>query len=60
MCVVNGNSKVVAVPNFSSDEVQHHVSLLRSSSGIKSSKLRKWWHTDRPSIQGNWNPFLNN
>jgi large subunit ribosomal protein L43 len=54
---VNGNSKVVAVPNMTEDEIADHVSRLRTSSGNKAEKLKKYWHTDRPSIQGNWSPF---
>ena len=57
--IVNGNSRVVAVPNMSVSEVRDHVSRLRTSSGVKTAKLKKYWHTDRPTIQGNWSPFLN-
>lgn len=56
--VVNGNSRVVSVKNMSVEEISTHVDLLRSSSGIKTVKLPKPWHTDNPSIQGNWTPFL--
>ena len=56
---VNGNSKVIAVNKLKCKEVKEHVDLLRTSSGIKTTKLKKWWHTDNPSIQGNWSPFLN-
>lgn len=56
---LNGNSQVVPVHNLSVEEVADFVSRLRtSSSGTKSTKLKKYWHTDRPSIQGNWSPFL--
>ena len=57
--IVNGNSRVVSVKNQTAKEIMEHVSLLRTSSGIKATKLKKWWHTDNPSIQGNWTPFLN-
>ena len=56
---VNGNSKVVSVKNLTTKEIADHVSILRTSSGIKVTKLKKPWHTDNPTIQGNWNPFLN-
>ncbi|KAL5477902.1 hypothetical protein EMCRGX_G024757 [Ephydatia muelleri] len=56
---LNGNSKVIAVNKLKCKEVKEHVDLLRTSSGIKATKLKKWWHTDNPSIQGNWSPFLN-
>jgi large subunit ribosomal protein L43 len=32
---------------------------LRGESGIKIEKIRKPWHTDNPSIQGTWTPFIN-
>ena len=56
--IVSGNSRVVSVKNMSVEEVAGHISLLRTSSGIKTVKLAKPWHTDNPSIQGNWTPFL--
>ncbi len=56
--VVNGNSQVVPVPNLSSGEIKEHVWRLGSASGEKVKKLKKYWHTDNPSIQGNWSPFL--
>lgn len=55
---MNGNSHVVSVPNMTVEEVGDHVSRLRTSSGVKTEKLKKYWRTDRPSIQGNWSPFL--
>lgn len=55
---VNGNSRVVSVRNMTVEQVSNHISLLRSASGIKIVKLPKPWHTDNPSIQGNWTPFL--
>jgi len=62
MCVssslVNGNSQVVPVPNLSSSEVKGHVGRLSTASGVKVQKLKKYMHTDNPSIQGNWTPFL--
>ncbi len=58
MCAVNGNSQVVPVPNLSSAEIKEHVWRLGNASGEKVKKLRKPWHTNNPSIQGNWSPFL--
>ncbi|XP_064392186.1 large ribosomal subunit protein mL43-like [Halichondria panicea] len=55
---LNGNSQVVPVPNLSSGEIKEHVWRLGSASGEKVKKLKKYWHTDNPSIQGNWSPFL--
>lgn len=41
------------------EEVQEIVTSLRNESGEEVKKLRKFWHTENPSIQGTWNPFLN-
>jgi large subunit ribosomal protein L43 len=55
---LNGNSRVVSVKNFTAEQVATHVVSLRNMSGAKPVKLNKRWHTDRPSIQGNWTPFM--
>ena len=31
---------------------------MRGRSGVQVQKLLKDWHTDTPSIQGVWHPFL--
>ena len=41
------------------EEVEEVVTSLRNESGEEIKKLRKFWHTENPSIQGTWNPFLN-
>jgi large subunit ribosomal protein L43 len=56
---LNGKSKIVCVKNLTPEEIQKFVTQLRTESGAKAEKLKKPWHTERPSIQGNWNPFLN-
>ena len=55
---VNGNSRRVPVKNLTPEEINVHVSKLRTASGTEINKLKKRWHTDKPTIQGNWNPFL--
>ncbi|XP_062508316.1 large ribosomal subunit protein mL43-like [Corticium candelabrum] len=55
---LNGNSRVVSVKNFTSSEVAKHVKTLTNMSGAKPAKLNKRWHTDNPTIQGNWTPFM--
>lgn len=45
--------------NFSEEEIHEWVKLLRSQSGQKAVRLRKYWHTDNPSIQGIWTPMTN-
>ena len=41
------------------DEISVWVERLRGESGVKIEKMRKRWHTDNPSVQGTWTPFLN-
>lgn len=56
---VNGNSKIVEVKNKTPEEIEHWLERLRHESGVKVQKIRKFWHTENPSIQGTWTPFLN-
>ncbi|KAJ7391750.1 39S ribosomal protein L43, mitochondrial [Desmophyllum pertusum] len=55
---INGNTKVVHVKNMSPEKVQGWVTNLRNESGEEVEKIKKYWHTENPSIQGTWNPFL--
>eukprot|EP00118_Oscarella_pearsei_P018921 m.197631 g.197631 ORF g.197631 m.197631 type:complete len:142 (+) comp39548_c0_seq15:527-952(+) len=55
---LNGNSRVVSVKNFDVNHIKKQVASLRDMSGVKPVKLNKWWHTDNPSVQGTWTPFL--
>lgn len=57
--LVNGNSKIVEVKNKTPEEVKEWVERLRNESGVKLQKIRQFWHTENPSIQGTWTPFLN-
>lgn len=42
----------------SNEEIIKWVDLLRGQNGNSSAyRLRKMWHTDKPSIQGPWTPF---
>lgn len=54
---MNGKSRVVSIKNLSQVEVRNKIEQLRDASGITRRKMKKWWHTDSPSIQGPWNPF---
>ncbi|XP_065893573.1 large ribosomal subunit protein mL43-like [Dysidea avara] len=55
---LNGRSQIVSTKNFSVEDTQKHLNLLRTSTGRKPEKLKKPWKTDSPSIQGNWHPFM--
>ncbi|XP_073236229.1 large ribosomal subunit protein mL43-like [Porites lutea] len=56
---INGNSKIVEVKNKTPEEIKEWVERLRNESGVKVQKIRQFWHTENPSIQGTWTPFLN-
>lgn len=44
--------------NNSREEIVKWLNLLRTQSGNHDgTRLRKLWHTDRPSIQGPWTPY---
>lgn len=47
------------VKNKTPEEIEEWVERLRNESGVKVEKIRKFWHTENPSIQGTWTPFLN-
>lgn len=57
--LVNGNSKIVEVKTKTPEEIKGWVERLRNESGVKVQKVRQFWHTENPSIQGTWTPFLN-
>ncbi len=58
---VNEKSKVICVKNMEPADIGVWLERLRNESGKlwRSEKVRKPWHTDKPSIQGTWNPLLN-
>lgn len=57
--LVNGNREWLSCHNNTRDEVIKWLDLLRTQNGNSSDiRLRKMWHTDMPSIQGPWTPFM--
>lgn len=40
------------------EEIAQWIGLMRGRSGVQIMRIRKDWHTDTPSIQGMWNPFM--
>ncbi|EDW36060.1 GL16881 [Drosophila persimilis] len=56
---LNGDREWLSCRNSTQEEITKWVDLLRTQNGSSSSlRLRKMWHTDVPSIQGPWTPFL--
>ena len=43
---------------MSSEEIAQWFGHMRGRSGVQIQRLRKDWHTDTPSIQGVWHPFM--
>ena len=56
---VNGRREVVCMAKNSAEDVCKWLEHLRTRSGVQIVKLAKNWHTDSPTIQGVWHPFLN-
>ncbi|XP_020913097.1 39S ribosomal protein L43, mitochondrial [Exaiptasia diaphana] len=56
---LNGNSKIIDIKNEYPQDIQVWLDRLKGESGKKIEKIRKFWHTDHPSIQGTWTPFMN-
>lgn len=55
---VNGYKEKVDLTKMSKDEIAQWIGLMKRRSGVEIKRLRKEWHTDRPSIQGVWHPFM--
>ncbi|WAR21511.1 RM43-like protein [Mya arenaria] len=55
---LNGYKEQIEVSRCSKDEIAQWVGLMKGRSGTQIMKLRKEWHTDTPSIQGTWHPFM--
>ena len=56
---MNGNSKIIDIKNQEPHDINTWLERLKGESGNKIEKIRKFWHTENPSIQGTWNPFIN-
>lgn len=55
---MNGYTEKVNIAGESQEVVCEWVGQLRGRSGVQIQRLIKNWHTDTPSIQGVWHPFL--
>lgn len=55
---MDGSREWLNCRNATNENVLKWVEFLKSQNGSSSStRLRKMWHTDKPSIQGPWTPF---
>ncbi|CAL8263615.1 unnamed protein product [Boreogadus saida] len=56
---LNGNVREEEVTSKSSKQILELINTLTNQSGLDVIRLRKPFHTDSPSIQGQWHPFTN-
>ncbi|KAG4065281.1 hypothetical protein HA402_012723 [Bradysia odoriphaga] len=55
---LNGERHWLNCHNHSNEEIIKWIDLLRGQNANSSAvRLRKMWHTEKPSIQGPWTPF---
>ncbi len=53
---------MIPLKNTDAKDIHKWVDRLRCESGMNLEKNTRTirWHTDNPSIQGTWTPFINN
>ncbi|XP_035002370.1 39S ribosomal protein L43, mitochondrial [Hippoglossus stenolepis] len=56
---LNGNVREELVISKSSLQISELLTKLANQSGLEIMRIRKPFHTDNPSIQGQWHPFTN-
>uniref|UniRef100_A0A1A7WYQ6 Large ribosomal subunit protein mL43 n=1 Tax=Iconisemion striatum TaxID=60296 RepID=A0A1A7WYQ6_9TELE len=56
---LSGNTRTEPVDNKTSQQILEVLTKLTNQSGLDIIRLRKPFHTDNPSIQGQWHPFTN-
>nr|XP_046232460.1 39S ribosomal protein L43, mitochondrial [Scatophagus argus] len=56
---LNGSVREEVVTNKTSLQISELMTKLTNQSGLDVIRIRKPFHTDSPSIQGQWHPFTN-
>ncbi|XP_054838939.1 39S ribosomal protein L43, mitochondrial [Eublepharis macularius] len=56
---LNGTVEEKFLTSKTSDEIAEIIHKLANQSGLEIIRIRKPFHTDNPSIQGQWHPFTN-
>ncbi|XP_062234398.1 39S ribosomal protein L43, mitochondrial [Platichthys flesus] len=56
---LNGNVREEFVTSKTAPQISELLTKLANQSGQEIMRLRKPFHTDNPSIQGQWHPFTN-
>ncbi|XP_052100603.1 39S ribosomal protein L43, mitochondrial-like [Mytilus californianus] len=55
---LNGYKEKFCIDNMNKDQICKWIETYRSRSGVPIMRMRKQWHTDVPSVQGVWHPFM--
>ncbi|XP_063076814.1 39S ribosomal protein L43, mitochondrial [Engraulis encrasicolus] len=56
---LNGTVREEAITSKTSQQISELVTKMANQSGLDIIRIRKPYHTDSPSIQGQWHPFTN-
>ncbi|XP_036936401.1 39S ribosomal protein L43, mitochondrial [Acanthopagrus latus] len=56
---LNGSVREEIITNKTSPQISELLTKLTNQSGLDIIRIRKPFHTDSPSIQGQWHPFTN-
>ncbi|XP_042363500.1 39S ribosomal protein L43, mitochondrial [Plectropomus leopardus] len=56
---LNGNVREEIVTSKTSQQILELLTKMTNQSGLDIIRIRKPFHTDSPSIQGQWHPFTN-
>ncbi|KAM6950998.1 large ribosomal subunit protein mL43 [Aplochiton taeniatus] len=56
---LNGNVREEIITCKTSQQISELITKLTNQSGLDIIRIRKPFHTDSPSIQGQWHPFTN-
>ncbi|CAJ1080109.1 S ribosomal protein L43%2C mitochondrial [Xyrichtys novacula] len=56
---MNGTVREEIVTNKTSPQISELLAKMTNQSGLDIIRIRKPFHTDSPSIQGQWHPFTN-
>lgn len=56
---LNGNVREEMITSKTSAQISELLTKLTDQSGLDIIRIRKPFHTDNPSIQGQWHPFTN-
>jgi len=56
---LNGRKEVHNLDRMDASDIKKTLEILVDKSGLEIMRIRKDFHTDCPSIQGQWHPFMN-